>query len=139
MSNLKRPCAIQRCPGLTHGQFCEAHQREYEQQRPSAASRGYGQRWQAYRKAYLARPENQHCRCGCGQKATDVDHIQPVTGPDDPLFWDPTNHQPLAHACHSRKTRIEQNARERGDYVPQNLQRKTERGPVQADAVFVLR
>lgn len=120
MTKFKRPCAIQRCPHLTEGRYCAAHEREhgreYDQRRPTAAARGYGQRWQAYRKAFLAKPENHFCRCGCGQRATDVDHIKPVIGPDDPLFWDKSNHQPLAHECHSRKTRIEQNLREhRGD------------------------
>lgn len=45
---------------------------------------------------------------------TDVDHIIPVDGPDDPRFWDPENHQSLCHACHSAKTMAEQNERRRG-------------------------
>lgn len=44
------------------------------------------------------------CACGCRQPAEEVDHIIPVTGPDDPLFWEPSNHQGLTKACHSRKT-----------------------------------
>jgi len=39
--------------------------------------------------------------------ATQVDHIQPVLGPSDPLFWEHTNHQPLCHSHHSQKTRAE--------------------------------
>jgi len=38
------------------------------------------------------------------EPTTDIDHIVPVTGPDDPLFWREDNHQPLCHACHSYKT-----------------------------------
>jgi 5-methylcytosine-specific restriction endonuclease McrA len=37
----------------------------------------------------------------------DLDHIHPVTGPDDPAFYDPANHQSLCHACHSAKTMSE--------------------------------
>jgi 5-methylcytosine-specific restriction protein A len=41
----------------------------------------------------------------CGKAtATDVDHIRRVSGADDPLFWDASNHQPVCHSCHSRKT-----------------------------------
>ena len=39
--------------------------------------------------------------------ATDVDHIIPVEGPLDPLFWDETNWQSLCHPHHSRKTNAE--------------------------------
>lgn len=79
--------------------------------RPTAPQRGYGSRWARYRKAFLARPENALCRrCearGRVEPSTDVDHIQPVTGPDDPLFWEPSNHQGLCHGCHSQKTNTE--------------------------------
>lgn len=48
------------------------------------------------------------CACGCGQACTiengDIDHIIPVSGPNDPLFWQRSNHQPLIHGHHSRKT-----------------------------------
>lgn len=44
--------------------------------------------------------------------ATEVDHITPVSGPDDPLFWDDKNHQGLTHSCHSRKTMSELRARQ---------------------------
>lgn len=73
--------------------------------RPNSAARGYGSRWRKYRLAFLSR--HPVCACGCGHGATDVDHIKPVDGPDDPLFWDPKNHQPLTHECHSRKTMAE--------------------------------
>ncbi|WEG14915.1 HNH endonuclease [Pullulanibacillus sp. KACC 23026] len=33
-----------------------------------------------------------------------TDHIKPVSGPNDPLFWDPNNHQALCVSCHSTKT-----------------------------------
>jgi 5-methylcytosine-specific restriction endonuclease McrA len=30
-----------------------------------------------------------------------------VTGPDDPLFWMPSNHQPICNSCHRFKTASE--------------------------------
>jgi 5-methylcytosine-specific restriction enzyme A len=36
--------------------------------------------------------------------ATDVDHVQAVSGPEDKRFWDHDNHQALCHGCHSYKT-----------------------------------
>jgi 5-methylcytosine-specific restriction protein A len=82
--------------------------RRPREQRPSANDRGYGSRWRRYRKQFLSQPQNALCRdcvrVGLLRPATDVDHIQPVTSRNDPRFWDPTNHQPLCHACHSRKT-----------------------------------
>jgi 5-methylcytosine-specific restriction protein A len=38
--------------------------------------------------------------------ATDLDHIVPHKG-DMVLFWSPGNWQSLCHACHSRKTMME--------------------------------
>jgi hypothetical protein len=74
--------------------------------RPNAARRGYGHKWREYRKQYFSVP--RICACGCGLAATihnaDIDHIIAVTGPSDPLFWKHSNHQPLIHDHHSRKT-----------------------------------
>lgn len=69
--------------------------------RPSSNARGYTRQWSRYRRSYL----NDHPTCAkCPAPARHVDHIRAVRGPDDPAFWDPANHQPLCHACHSRKT-----------------------------------
>ena len=38
--------------------------------------------------------------------ATDVDHVRPHKGKQQP-FFDATNLQSLCHACHSRKTATE--------------------------------
>jgi 5-methylcytosine-specific restriction enzyme A len=107
----KRPCSHAGCPELIEAGCCPRHtqaraeeRRRQDRQRGSAAARGYGSRWRRYRAWFLALPENVLCACGCGRLSTDVDHIQAVTGPDDRLFWEPTNHQALAHECHSRKT-----------------------------------
>jgi 5-methylcytosine-specific restriction protein A len=40
----------------------------------------------------------------CGRPATDVDHVEAVSGPDDPRFWDESNHDAKCHSHHSRKT-----------------------------------
>lgn len=88
----------QRCPS------CEAiRKREVEARRKPAAHRGYGRDWQRATKAFLAKPENQICVCGCGGKATTVDHRKPHKG-DARLFWDRSNWQPMTWPCHSRKT-----------------------------------
>jgi hypothetical protein len=46
---------------------------------------------------------------GCAELTpmSAVDHIIPVTGRDDMLFFDPIDHQSLCDACHARKTRSE--------------------------------
>jgi 5-methylcytosine-specific restriction enzyme A len=94
-------CLHPRCPNRQGS--CPKHDRTVDR-RPTAARRGYGHQWAAYSRAYLARPENRLCRCGCGKRSQHVDHIQAVSGPADPLFWEPSNHQPLTHGCHTRKT-----------------------------------
>ena len=109
----KRPCSYPGCPELTTERFCEAHKRQeakrYDQRRGSSASRGYGSRWQRYRKMFLR--ENPLCvKCLESDQlvpSTDVAHIKAVSGPSDPMFWLPSNHQALCHACHSRKTVLE--------------------------------
>jgi len=69
--------------------------------RGNSCQRGYGYRWQKYTAWFLT----NHPLCEvCGLPATDVDHIKPVTGPDDPLFWDEGNHSAKCHSCHSKKT-----------------------------------
>ncbi|WP_415857805.1 HNH endonuclease signature motif containing protein [Aeromonas simiae] len=46
-----------------------------------------------------------HClRDGVYTPATVVDHIIPIDGDADVLFWPASNHQPLCASCHGRKT-----------------------------------
>lgn len=88
---------------------CDPHRREYnatvDSRRPTAAARGYDRKWQATRAAYL----NTHpmCEDGCGQPATDVDHIDGL-GPNGPHGHDWSNLRALAHACHGRRTARDQ-------------------------------
>lgn len=81
--------------------------------RESAQDRGYTSRWARYSRQYRkANPLCVDChKRGIIKIASHVDHITPVSGPEDPLFWEPTNHQGLCAACHSRKT-----AREDGGF-----------------------
>lgn len=106
----KRPCSYPGCPVLVEHGYCDRHKKG---RRGTSASRGYGYRWRKYTKRYLA--ENPLCvECekeGIVAEATDVDHKVAVKGPDDPLFWEPKNHQGLCHPHHSMKT-----ARENGGF-----------------------
>lgn len=82
---------------------CHAARRaKADKGRPSAARRGYGKQWQKARHAFLARPENAYCACGCGRPADVVDHIVAHKG-DMGLFWDRSNWQPMNRDCNSRK------------------------------------
>ena len=104
-----RQCAEIGCRRLVRAARCPEHRREpsrqFDRNRPSAAKRGYGRRWQAFREQILAR--NPLCaEClprGQTRAASVVDHIQPHRG-DDELFWAADNHQALCERCHNRKT-----------------------------------
>lgn len=74
---------------------------------PQNKARLYGGKWQRESQAFLARPENRLCACGCGQPATVVDHRIPHRG-DLKLFWSRSNWQPLAKVCHDRDKQREE-------------------------------
>ena len=85
---------------------CDRCSKKSEAQRPTAAQRGYGYRWQKTSKARLQRypfctdPFGIH-----GERvvlATCTDHITAHKG-DMTLFWDPNNWQSLCDACNSLK------------------------------------
>nr|WP_236871145.1 HNH endonuclease signature motif containing protein [Brevibacillus laterosporus] len=105
---LKKFCLKQGCAKLTENGYCDAHKNQtklYNQERGTAAQRGYDARWRKARTKYLA--SNPLCK-KCLQEgkvieATVVDHITPHKG-DVVLFWDEKNWQPLCASCHSRKT-----------------------------------
>jgi len=105
----RRPCSHPGCPELTDDRLCSTHakqqQRRQDQERSTAAERGYDYRWQKYRKAYLAaHPLCVEClNHDRVTAATVVDHIKPHRG-DQKLFWDPKNHQSLCKPCHDSKT-----------------------------------
>jgi 5-methylcytosine-specific restriction protein A len=71
-------CPTPGCPNLTTGGLCEeckrAAHRARDADRPSAARRGYDAAWEARRARYL----REHPICeepGCGEPATEVDHV----------------------------------------------------------------
>ena len=76
-----------------------------ETERPWAAQRGYGYRWQQARRSHLAEhPLCEACRdAGRVTEATVVDHRTPHKG-DPTLFWDRANWCSLCASCHSAKT-----------------------------------
>lgn len=73
--------------------------------RGTAAARGYDRKWRAYRLGWLA--DSPFCvvceAAGRIVLADTVDHIRPHRG-DQTLFWDPSNHQSLCKRCHDQKT-----------------------------------
>ena len=109
-------CSQPGCPQKVTGGACEDHRKGSEQQRGSASSRGYGARWRAIRKAWIA----SHPFCGdrlsgasaehslCASQGNMilgevVDHIIPHKQ-DQHLMWSEANFQTLCTTCHNRKT-----------------------------------
>ena len=90
--------------------------------RGTSRERGYGTAWDSYsvshRKRYplciacAGRRVNTIIRPGDGRGL--VDHIIPIDGAHDPLFWERWNHQGLCRACHGTKT-------ERDDWIRNQL------------------
>ena len=91
--------------------------RQPPDRKKSAHARGYGKRWQKFRKVIILEHIKENgpvCGCGCGERIitgfprhpdnAEIDHIKAVYGPDDPLFWKEGNHQVLRKSCHSLKT-----------------------------------
>lgn len=99
-------CANTWCPNLApHGQStCAPCGRKREQARGSAAARGYGRKWQGYRKRFLAKHPlcEPHLAMGQVVPATVVDHKKPHKG-DLRLFWDPENHRASCKPCHDAR------------------------------------
>ena len=110
-SKLPRPCTYPGCPALvSEGSRCQEHKaqqtRQYDERRGTAHQRGYTARWQRYSKWFLRQPDNVFCKLqlpGCANMAQCVDHIQAPNGPNDPLFWELSNHQASCLHCNSVK------------------------------------
>jgi len=104
-----RPCTYPGCGELTHSRRCDLHKdvekKAADLRRGSAASRGYGGRWEKARRTFLSQnPLCAECaRQGRTTMAEVVDHIQPARGNQD-LFWDRDNWQSLCARHHSMKT-----------------------------------
>lgn len=74
--------------------------------RLSSAARGYGHDWRKAREAHLARePLCRFCAAeGRVTAATDVDHVEPFRGIQDPMRLDPANLRSLCRPCHMART-----------------------------------
>jgi phage terminase large subunit-like protein len=79
-------------------------ERQYDRWRGTSASRGYDRKWKKVRDAYLAEfPLCEVCSTPDNPViATLVHHDPPVTGPDDPGFFDPDRLQSICPPCHQR-------------------------------------
>lgn len=90
---------LRAAPGSTVAHYAPS---SYEARRGTSTARGYDTTWREYARTFLRLAPV--CACGCGHPARCVDHIVPIRGRSDPLFWAPENHQGLSHACHAVKT-----------------------------------
>lgn len=128
---LKR-CSYQGCNKRVKSGRCEEHKQEARRQqdskRGSRRERGYTPTWDKYRLHYLKlNPLCVHClKNGVYTPATIVDHIIPIDGGNDVLFWPDWNHQSLCHGCHNTKTfkhdPLTKQKRKNGDYREQEDQ-----------------
>ena len=77
--------------------------------RKSSHNRGYDGRWRKLRDAYKTEhPLCEHCILNMTvTTATEIDHIKPFNGLNDPLRLDPSNLQSLCRSCHATKTHTE--------------------------------
>ena len=127
-----RYCTGAGCHARTRDGRCSACRTRAEQQRGTATARGYASpRWRAFRTWWLAehplcgtRADGQrhpeHSECAAARRpvfGNHVDHIVPVTGPDDPRWFDPLAVQTLCVTDHSRKTQREQGQGGRKGYA----------------------
>lgn len=78
---------------------------ELDKQRGDAKQRGYNKQWAALRQRFIT----THPTCQCGQQATIVDHIIPITEGGKRLDWN--NLQSLCTKCHAMKTHAERKGR----------------------------
>lgn len=105
-----RRCSEAGCNVRVKSGKCDLHKREArrhtDSRRGTRTERGYTNRWGEYRLHFLkANPLCAHClNLGIYTPATIVDHIIPIDGESDVLFWPASNHQGLCLSCHSRKT-----------------------------------
>ena len=97
------------CGALVQG-ACPHCRKARDRARPNANARGYcSVIWRRFRAVQLSQsPLCVICQAAGRLTAADcVDHIRPVSGPDDVRFLDFGAVQSLCFTCHSRKTATE--------------------------------
>jgi 5-methylcytosine-specific restriction protein A len=109
----KRTCSgSPTCRTLVTKGSCTACARKRDQLRGSRHKRGYDAAWVAVTKEFWADPKNKYCACctrrGLRELATEVDHVVPFEGKDDPRRLDRRNLQGLCGVCHRQKTAAQQ-------------------------------
>lgn len=104
----KTPCSHPGCPNLSHGRFCEEHEkqeaRRYEKyQRDPATKKRYGRSWKRIRDSYVAlHPLCDQCeRNGKVTPAEEVHHILPLSKGGTHATQ---NLMSLCTSCHSEIT-----------------------------------
>lgn len=101
----KRPCSYPGCPKLTHGRFCEEHEkleakRYEENDRDPAVKRRYGRAWKRIRDSYVKEhPFCEECfKRGVLVPVDEVHHIKPLA---EGGTHDRENLISLCSSCHS--------------------------------------
>lgn len=105
-----RRCTEPGCNKRVKAGKCDEHkraaQRQQDERRGGRRERGYSASWEKYRLQFLkANPLCVEClKQGFYVPAKVVDHIIPINGGDDVLFWPAWNHQGMCQAHHNQKT-----------------------------------
>jgi 5-methylcytosine-specific restriction endonuclease McrA len=89
------------------GSRCPQCAAAYDRRRGTRSARGYDADWQTFRRAYLRR-HPICCVVGCGQPATDVDHITALR--DGGPRLDAGNCRAMCRAHHSQRTIADEGA-----------------------------
>lgn len=104
----KTPCSYPGCPKLSHGRFCEEHEKQeakrYEKyQRDPATKKRYGRSWKRIRDRYVAlHPLCEQCeKHGKMTPTEEVHHIKPLSQGGTHDF---NNLMSLCTSCHSEIT-----------------------------------
>ena len=102
-----RPCSHPGCPNLTHGRFCEEHQKEENQRyerygRDPDTRKKYKGKWPAIRKRYVtAHPYCEIC-FERYHRFTPVEHVHHIKPLSEGGTNDDENLMSLCLSCHSR-------------------------------------
>ena len=110
-SKPKRPCSYPGCPKLTHGRFCEEHEKKESQRyekydRDPAVKKRYGRAWKRIRDRYIA--QHPLCeQCLKQNKVTPAEEVHNIL----PLSRGGThcedNLMSLCTPCHSKITALD--------------------------------